>query len=139
PDAVVAEMLLHLRDQDARSLAVPLGDVDPKCVVDLRQLAREDRIHDDALDLDDPTGLLLLFVRHDSPGRGTMDRGADDRGGRASATQSIGPPSERPQLNLGFTPRAAARTALTEAGQKRGAGRTGRDPASGLFPPAARA
>ena len=52
--AIVAEMLLHLRDQ----LAV-VG-LDAERAVDRGQLVREDGVEDDALDLDDAAGVLLL-------------------------------------------------------------------------------
>ncbi len=64
--AVVAEVLLHLRDDLARAVAV--GDLDAQRVVDLRQPAREDGVEDDALDLDDPAGALFgLRCGHLSP------------------------------------------------------------------------
>src|SRR5579862_3545057 len=64
--AVVAQVLLHLRDQLAR--AAVLGHLDAQRVVDLRQPAREDGVEDDALDLDDPAGALLgLRSGHASP------------------------------------------------------------------------
>ena len=58
--AIVAEVLLHLRDQLARA-AVPVGDLDAERVVDLRQPAREDGVEDDALDLDDPAGAAFFW------------------------------------------------------------------------------
>ena len=68
-DAIVAEMLLHLRDQRARR-AVWLGHLDGEGAVDRRQRVGEDGVDDDALDLDDPAGVRGRFsvVGHDSPG-----------------------------------------------------------------------
>ena len=53
-DAIVAEMLLHLRDQ----LAV-VG-LDAERAVDRGQPVREDGVENDALDLDDAAGVLLV-------------------------------------------------------------------------------
>ena len=50
--AIVAEVLLHLRDERPRLVA--LGDLDLERRVDLRKLVGEDGVDDDALDLDDP-------------------------------------------------------------------------------------
>jgi len=62
-DAVVAEVLLHLRDQLSRPAL--LGDVDAERVVDLGELVREDRVEHDALDLDDlPRVLAVALVGH---------------------------------------------------------------------------
>ena len=70
-NAVVAEVLLHLRDQGADA-AVGLRDVDGERAVDLRKPIREDRVHDDALDLDDLAGVLrgISVVGHASPRAG---------------------------------------------------------------------
>ena len=63
PDAIVAEVLLHLRDQLAR--AAVLGDLDAERVVDLGQPVREDGVEHDALDLDDlPRVLAVALVGH---------------------------------------------------------------------------
>ena len=51
-NAVVAEVLLHLRDQ--RAGRVTFGDLDLEGGVDLREPVGEDGVDDDALDLDDP-------------------------------------------------------------------------------------
>jgi hypothetical protein len=70
-DPVVAEVLLHLRDQPDRRLVVALRELDPQGGVDLGQPLGEDGIDDDALDLDDLADVLLLaavLVRHVSPG-----------------------------------------------------------------------
>ena len=68
--AVVAEMLLHLRDQLDRALAVGRRRLDAERVVDLGQLAREHGVEHDALDLDDLAGVaaVLRLVGHESPG-----------------------------------------------------------------------
>src|SRR5581483_9482774 len=61
-DAVVAEVLLHLRDQLAGAV---LGrNLDAKSVVDLGQPVREDGIEHDALDLDDLSRVLAVLVGH---------------------------------------------------------------------------
>ena len=61
--AIVAEMLLHLRDQLAR--AAVLGDLDAERVVDLGEPVREDGVEHDALDLDDlPRVLAVALVGH---------------------------------------------------------------------------
>src|SRR5215211_808887 len=70
-DAVVAEVLLHLRDQRDRGLAVALRELDAQGAVDLGQLVREHGVDDDTLDLDDLADVLILavvLVRHVSPG-----------------------------------------------------------------------
>ena len=51
-DAVVAEVLLHLRDQ--RAARVAFGDLDLERGIDLGEPVGEDGVDDDALDLDDP-------------------------------------------------------------------------------------
>ncbi len=56
-DAIVAEVLLHLRDQLAR--AAVLGHLDAEGVVDLGKPIGEDGVEHDALDLDD---LSRVFV-----------------------------------------------------------------------------
>ncbi len=67
-DAVVAEVLLHLRDQLSRPAAV-LGDGDAEGVVDLGKLVREDGVEHDALDLDDLSRVrTAALVGHESPG-----------------------------------------------------------------------
>ena len=66
PDPVVSEMLLDLGDQVDRGPVVLLGDLDAKGVVDARELAVEDGVDDDALDLDDLADVLLSG--HGSPG-----------------------------------------------------------------------
>ena len=58
--AVVAEVLLHLRDQLAR--AALLGDVDAERVVDLGEPVREDGVQHDALDLDDLSRVLAVAL-----------------------------------------------------------------------------
>ena len=60
-DAIVAEMLLHLRDQLARA-AVLLGNLDAERVVDLGELVREDGVEHDALDLDDLARVLAVAL-----------------------------------------------------------------------------
>ena len=60
PDAIVAEVLLHLRDQLAR--AAVLGDLDAERVVDLGQPVREDGVEHDALDLDDLSRVLAVAL-----------------------------------------------------------------------------
>ena len=66
-DAVVPEMLLHLGDQVDRGAAVLLGDMDAQGVVDARELAVEDGVDDNALDLHDLADVLRLGG-HESPG-----------------------------------------------------------------------
>ena len=68
-DAIVPEMLLHLRDQLDRGPTVLLGEVDAQRVKDLRELLVEDRIDDDAPDLDDFPDVLvrLAFSQKSSP------------------------------------------------------------------------
>ena len=56
-DAIVAEMLLHLRDQLAGA-AVLDRNLDAERVVDLGELVREDGVEHDALDLDDLARVL---------------------------------------------------------------------------------
>ena len=51
-NAVVAEVLLHLRDERAGRVA--FGDLDLEGGVDLGEPVGEDGVDDDALDLDDP-------------------------------------------------------------------------------------
>src|SRR5581483_4557549 len=64
--AIVAEVLLHLRDELAS--AVAFRHLDAQRVVDLGQAVREDGVEDDALDLDDPAGALCsLRCSHVSP------------------------------------------------------------------------
>ena len=60
--AVVAEVLLYLRDQVSA-----IGEVDSHRVVDLRQLLGEDRVDDDALDLHDRSDISSPLVGHLSP------------------------------------------------------------------------
>ena len=70
-DAIVAEVLLHLRDQ--RPAATVAGrHLDRERVVDPRQLVREDGVDDDALDLDHLAGGSLRVLRHVSPGMKTL-------------------------------------------------------------------
>ena len=57
-DPVVPEVLLDLGDQVDRRAAVLLGDLDAQGVVDARELAVEDGVDDDALDLDDLADVL---------------------------------------------------------------------------------
>ena len=52
-DAVVTEMLLHLRDEYRASCRLR-GDLDLERRVDLGKPVGEDGVDDDALDLDDP-------------------------------------------------------------------------------------
>ena len=66
---VVPEVLLHFCDEEARGVLVGLGDLDTQRVVDGRQIAVEDRVDDDALDLDDLADVLRVRVPgHESPG-----------------------------------------------------------------------
>ena len=68
-DAIVAEVLLHLRDQRPRA-AVGVGDLDLESRVDLRQQFCEDDVDHDALDLDDRAdvpAVVLFSVRHSTP------------------------------------------------------------------------
>ena len=58
-DAIVAEVLLHLRDQLARA-AVLVGHLDRERVVDLGQSGREHGVEHDALDLDDLPDVLAV-------------------------------------------------------------------------------
>src|SRR5207248_7915544 len=60
PDAIVAEVLLHLRDQPAR--AAVLGDLDAERVKDLGQPVREHRVEHDTLDLDDLPRVLAVAL-----------------------------------------------------------------------------
>jgi hypothetical protein len=46
-------VLLHLCDQGPGGLAVALGDLDRDCAVDRGEVLGEDRVDDDAFDLDD--------------------------------------------------------------------------------------
>src|SRR4029079_4568178 len=57
-NAVVPEMLLHLRDQLARTAV--LAHVAAERVLYLRQPVREDGVEDDALDLDDFSRVLAV-------------------------------------------------------------------------------
>ncbi len=67
-DAIVAEMLLHLRDQRRRLAAVAARYLDRERVVDPGQLAGERDVDHDALDLDHLADVLaVLRVRHASP------------------------------------------------------------------------
>jgi len=59
-DAIVAEVLLHLRDQLSR--AAVLGDLDAERVKDLGQPVREHGVEHDALDLDDPSRVLAVAL-----------------------------------------------------------------------------
>ena len=66
---VVSEVLLHLGDEEAGGALVGLGELDSQRVVDGGQLAVEDGVDDDALDLDDPADVLRVRVPgHESPG-----------------------------------------------------------------------
>ena len=66
--AIVAEVLLHLRDQRRRGRTVGARYLDGERVVDPRQLAREGDVDHDALDLDHLADVLaVLRVRHASP------------------------------------------------------------------------
>jgi hypothetical protein len=68
-DPVVAQVLLHLRDQIDLVAAFTRGKLDPQGCVDLGQLVREDRVDHDAFDLDHLADVLAVFlVRHASPG-----------------------------------------------------------------------
>ena len=94
PDAIVAEVLLHLRDQRAAA-AVGGRNLDRERVVDPGKRLREDGVDDDALDLDDLAGRRSLRVlRHVSPclpgkkSRGRK-RGARRRKTRPQSTQAI--------------------------------------------------
>src|SRR5581483_492486 len=58
-DTVVAEMLLHLRDQLDRLAAVLRRNGDAKRRVDLRQAVREDGVDHDTLDLEDLADVLF--------------------------------------------------------------------------------
>ena len=64
--AVVAEVLLHLRDE-RRGRAVGPVDLDLDGVEDLGQAVREDRVDHDALDLDDLAGVGTVLAGHGSP------------------------------------------------------------------------
>ena len=71
---VVAEMLLHLRDQLAA-----VGPRDPQRRVDLGQSVREDGVDDDALDLDQLSDVLVghgspVTLRPDALTGGTLTR-----------------------------------------------------------------
>src|SRR5207244_7352292 len=71
-EGIVTEVLLHLCDEGARLLALLRGDLDAQCAVDLRELAREDDVDDDALDLDDLPRCCVRAVRcvrHEPPRR----------------------------------------------------------------------
>ena len=67
PDAIVAEVLLHLRDQRPRLFTVLAGNLDPNGVVDLGQALGKDGVDHDTLDLHDAAGLLSGLVWHESP------------------------------------------------------------------------
>ncbi len=66
-NAVVTEVLLHLRDEGG-GRAVRPRHCDLEGVEDLGQVVREDRVDHDALDLDDLAGIGTVLGRHDSPG-----------------------------------------------------------------------
>jgi len=67
--AVVAQVLLHLRDQVDRGPLGTLRKLDSQRRVDLRQLLGEEGVDHDTLDLDDLADVLaVLLVRHASPG-----------------------------------------------------------------------
>ena len=67
-DTIVAEVLLHLRDQRGRA-AVGGRHVDAQSRVDLRQALVEDGVEHDALDLDDRADVRRAgLLRHGSPG-----------------------------------------------------------------------
>ena len=63
--AIVAEVLLHLCDEDARRVAC--GDLDLERRVDLGEPVGEDGVDDDALDLDDPARVRAGCLGHVSP------------------------------------------------------------------------
>ncbi len=101
-DAVVAEVLLHLRDERARLVAV--RDLDLERGVDLRELVGEDGVDDDALDLDDPTRVRAVstVLGHGSPdakglggGSPRAGSGVYRRASRSSARSSHDPPQQR--------------------------------------------
>ena len=60
-DAVVAEVLLHLRDQIGLLAAVLGGNLDLQRAVDRGKRAGEDGVDDDAFDLDDVTDVRVLL------------------------------------------------------------------------------
>ena len=65
--AVVAQVLLHLGDQRPGGAAVGARHLDREGVVDLGQLAGEDGVDHDALDLDDLADVLLRVLGHVAP------------------------------------------------------------------------
>ena len=96
-DAIVAEVLLHLRDQRPGLLAVARGNVDPSRVVDLRQRAGEHGVDHDALDLEQLADALLAAVRcrllrHASPERPGREVG------RATRRKRRGGAGEAPRV-----------------------------------------
>ena len=87
-DAVVAEVLLHLRNQ--RPAAVSARDLDRERVVDRRQLVREDCVDDDALDLDHLAGSRSLrLLRHISPCLGLEKSGRKRDARRRKRVRSL--------------------------------------------------
>ena len=97
-DAIVAEVLLHLRDQRPAA-AVAGRHLDRERVVDLRQLVREDGVDDDALDLDDLACGSLRVLRHVSPGKRFLEEV------RRAAPQKRSQSSEAP-VQAGRVPNA---------------------------------
>jgi hypothetical protein len=106
--AVVAQMLLHLRDEPLRSLAVGARHLDGEGVVDLGQRSGEDGVDDHALDLEQGADLGALtvlrsvgdglrpvlrvrvcLVRHSAPGE--VFRGDDAGRERAGRARSVYP------------------------------------------------
>ena len=94
--AVVAEVLLHLRDE-RRGRAVGLVDLDLDGVEDLGQAVGEDRVDHDAFDLDDLAGVDTALAGHGSPGRGISwcERGRPSRESRRRASAAILPERTR--------------------------------------------
>ena len=75
-NAVVSEVLLDLRDQIDLGAAFLAGHLDSQSVVDLREIAGEDGVEDDASDFDDfaDTCRRLSVLGHGTPGSGGSGR-----------------------------------------------------------------
>ena len=82
--AVVAEVLLHLRDE-RRGRAVGPVDLDLDGVEDLGQAVGEDRVDHDALDLDDLAGVGTVLAGHGSPESSLSVHGVSAVGYRTGA------------------------------------------------------
>ncbi len=78
-NAVVSEVLLHLGDQIDLGAALLAGYLDSERVVDLREIAGEDGVEDDASNFDDlaDTCRRLSVLGHGTPGSGGS--GAESR------------------------------------------------------------